>query len=204
MAPQLYWRMNAPQQSYPDLLKWWLSENPKGRYIWPGSTLSGLGKTGADAWTAEDIVQQFTFVRTVNNSPGHVIWNFNRILADQSGVRTALAQRVYNEQAIAPAFTWLDAKPPAKPAIATRPDTGLKTIVQWSATEKELPWLWVLQTRTGGAWTTEVIPGQFNARTFTRDKTPDLVAVTAIDRCGNASVPELLRLNEAANKQAAR
>lgn len=203
-SPQLYWKMNAPKQNYADILNWWLSENPKGRYIWPGSTLSGLGKGGPNPWTAEDIVQQFSFVRTANPNPGHVIWNFNRVLADQSGVRTALAQKIYTEPAVPPAFTWLDAKPPAAPVIAARADTGLKTTLQWGTSEKEKPALWALQTRVANVWTTEIIPGHFNARTFTRDKTPDLVYLTAFDRCGNASPPALLRVADSATKQAAR
>jgi uncharacterized lipoprotein YddW (UPF0748 family) len=202
-SPQLYWKMNAPKQSYADLLNWWLSENPKNRYIWPGSTLSGLGK-GPMGWTAEDIVQQFSFVRTVEQNPGHLIWNFNQVLTNQSGVRTALAQRLYTQPAIPPAFTWLDAQPPARPMIGAKPAAELKTIVQWGAADKKKPWLWTLQTRLGGVWSAEIIPGEFNARTFTRDKTPELVVLTEIDRCGNASAPALIRLSEPVVKQAAR
>jgi uncharacterized lipoprotein YddW (UPF0748 family) len=203
-APQLYWKMNAPKQNYAELLNWWLSENPKGRYVWPGSTLSGLGKGGPNPWTADDIVQQFSFVRSVNHNPGHLIWNFNRILTNQSGVRTALAQRLYTQQSAPPAFTWLDNKPPASPQIAAKSAPELKTLLQWGPSDQEKPWLWALQTRVGNAWTTEIIPGHFNARTFTRDKTPDLVYLTEFDRCGNASPPALIRIGEPATKQAGR
>ena len=203
-SPQLYWKMNAPKQGYAELLNWWLSENPKNRYIWPGSTLSNLGKGGPSPWSADDIVQQFNFVRSVNNSPGHLIWNFNRLQSDQSGIRTALAQKLYSESAVPPAFTWLDARPPAKPVIATRQSPELKTIFQWGPSDAKKPWLWVLQTRVGNSWTTEIIPGHFNARTFTRDKTPDVVCLTEIDRCGNASGPALIRIGEVGTKQAAK
>jgi uncharacterized lipoprotein YddW (UPF0748 family) len=202
-SPQLYWKMNAPKQGYAELLNWWLSENPKNRYVWPGSTLSGLGKGGPNPWTADDIVQQFSFVRSVTGNPGHLIWNFNRIQSDQSGVRTALA-RLYNEPAVSPPFTWLDAQPPAKPVILTRPAPELKTTFQWGGSDMKKPWLWALQTRLGNTWTTEIIPGTFNARTFTRDKTPDIVCLIEIDRCGNASPPALIRVGEAVTKQAAR
>jgi uncharacterized lipoprotein YddW (UPF0748 family) len=201
-APQLYWKMDAPQQNYAELLNWWLSENPKGRYIWPGSTFSGLGRGGA--WTSEDIIRQFGFARNANNNPGHLIWNFNRVLTNASGVRTALAQRLYTEPAVPPAFTWLDAKPPTKPQIATRSEPSFKTTIQWAPGDTEKPWLWVLQTRQGKDWTTEFIPGKFNARTFTRDKTPDLVSLIVLDRVGNASPPALIRLTDPASRQAAR
>ncbi len=190
-APQLYWKIAAPKQSYPELLKWWLSENPQGRHIWPGSSLSSVGLPGAAGWPAEEIVRQFSLARSLNNeSPGHIIWNYNRVMTNQSGVRSALASRVYNEAAIPPAFRWLDAIPPARPLIVIRPpDAALRTTLNWAPGDAEKPWLWVLQTRLGGKWTSEVIPGQFNARTFSRDKAPDEAVVTAIDRCGNASLP---------------
>lgn len=189
-SPQLYWKIGAPKQSYPELLKWWLAENPQHRHIWPGSTLSGIGKPGPAGWAPEEIVRQFTLTRSMCDCPGHVIWNFNRVLSNQSGVRTALANRVYTEPAVPPAFSWLDPIPPARPQVLMRPpDSALRTTIQWGSGEAERPWLWALQTRLGEKWTTEIIPGQFNARTFTRDKSPDEVSVTAIDRCGNASVP---------------
>ena len=35
-VPQLYWRISAPAQSYPELLRWWVEQNEKGRHIWAG------------------------------------------------------------------------------------------------------------------------------------------------------------------------
>jgi uncharacterized lipoprotein YddW (UPF0748 family) len=184
-APELYWQIAAPKQSYTSLLKWWLGENPRNRYIFPASTLSGIGKPG---WPNDEIVQQINLSRTLNDHPGHILWNFNRILNNQSGIRTALAEKIYKEPALGPAFTWLDEKSPspARPMVTLRGD--LKDTVQWVPTGSKKAWLWALQTRTGDRWTTEVIPGQFNARTF-KEKIPDEVCVTAIDRCGNASPP---------------
>jgi uncharacterized lipoprotein YddW (UPF0748 family) len=201
LAPQLYWKISAPKQSYPELLKWWLGENPRNRYVWPGSTLSGIGKAAPGGWEASEIVQQFNLARSLNPNPGHIIWNFNRVLANQSGVRTALEQGVYAEAAIPPAFSWLDGKAPAQPQVVIKPESGSKITVQWKGGEKA--WLWALQTRVGGNWTTEIIPGQFNARTFTREKTPEAVAVTAIDRCINASLPTILNLNTSGGTRAA-
>jgi uncharacterized lipoprotein YddW (UPF0748 family) len=194
LAPQLYWKISAPKQSYPELLKWWLGENPRHRYVWPGSNLSWVRTNG---WEASEIVRQFTLERELNPNPGHLIWNFNRVLANESGVRSALAQGVYGTAAIPPAFSWLDGKAPGRPEVVIKPESGLKTTVQWKGTGTEKAWLWALQTRIGGNWTTEIIPGQFNARTFTRDKTPEVVAVTAIDRCANASLPTLLTVGQA-------
>ena len=35
-APQLYWAVEPPEQSFPALLNWWTQQNPKGRHLWPG------------------------------------------------------------------------------------------------------------------------------------------------------------------------
>lgn len=39
-TPQLYWPIAAEKQSYPVLLKWWVSENQQGRHIWFGNFTS--------------------------------------------------------------------------------------------------------------------------------------------------------------------
>src|SRR5205085_43385 len=35
-APQLYWSIDAREQSFPMLLKWWADQNPKGRHVLAG------------------------------------------------------------------------------------------------------------------------------------------------------------------------
>src|SRR5256885_9141906 len=39
VAPQLYWPVSPPEQSYPVLLEWWVSQNAKARHVWPGLAL---------------------------------------------------------------------------------------------------------------------------------------------------------------------
>src|SRR5204862_4855074 len=39
-VPQLYWSIEAKEQSYSVLLKWWTEQNPKQRHIWPGKAVS--------------------------------------------------------------------------------------------------------------------------------------------------------------------
>jgi hypothetical protein len=52
-------------------------------------------------------------------------------------------------------------------------------------------WLWVLQFRTDGVWTTEFLPVNQTARTFFSSP-PDVIAVSALDRVGNESEPVVL------------
>ena len=47
----------------------------------------------------------------------------------------------------------------------------------------------LVQTQVAGGWTTEIFRGGPSERTFVFHNQPDTIAVTAIDRCGNASTP---------------
>lgn len=40
LAPQLYWPIEQPGQSYPALLAWWAAQNPARRHLWPGLNAS--------------------------------------------------------------------------------------------------------------------------------------------------------------------
>ena len=53
----------------------------------------------------------------------------------------------------------------------------------------------VIQLRSGGHWTIEVIPGGSGARLLGNHR-PEVIAVTAIDRIGNASLPVVFELRE--------
>ena len=41
-SPQLYWRIDPPDQSFTALHQWWTSENKKGRHLWPGIASSRI------------------------------------------------------------------------------------------------------------------------------------------------------------------
>lgn len=193
-APQLYWRIQAPQQSYPELLKWWLAENPKQRYVFPGSTMSGVGKP-RDPWPASEIVNQLTLSRELNANDGHILWNYNKVFQNADNLRSTLAQKIYTEPAIGPAYHWLDSAAPVKPVVVVRPESAqTKLTLQWRAADAEKPFLWALQSKRAGKWITEFIPSHFNARSYLPTDIPSQIALTAIDRCGNASAPALLTL----------
>ena len=42
LAPQLYWPIEKPEQSFTELLRWWHDSNPKGKNIYPGLYTSRL------------------------------------------------------------------------------------------------------------------------------------------------------------------
>ncbi|OLE96685.1 MAG: hypothetical protein AUG75_17505 [Cyanobacteria bacterium 13_1_20CM_4_61_6] len=103
----------------------------------------------------------------------------------------------YAEKTVVPASTWLDSIPPLTPIVRVGRDvsTGSNTVsLQPQGTEPV--WLWVVQTRTGADWSTDVIPG---LQRFLMIQRPvigaaDEVAISAVDRNGNQSAPVLMPL----------
>ena len=53
-------------------------------------------------------------------------------------------------------------------------------------------WRWTLQIRINGVWTTEILPANQTAWTFSNSQ-PDLIAVSAVDRVGNEGAPAVLQ-----------
>jgi hypothetical protein len=82
---------------------------------------------------------------------------------------------------------WLGSMRPTKPSLVARVDsTGSKVSVDWQTTEPASAWL--LQTKTSGRWTTEILPSKSVSFTIS-GAPPDVIAVSAIDRIGNTSAP---------------
>jgi uncharacterized lipoprotein YddW (UPF0748 family) len=188
MAPQLYWAIDPPAQSYPVLLSWWNEQNPKGRHLWPGINSLKVG----DPWAAQEIVNQISLARKTVAAPGVIHWSHSALMKNQS-LQHALSTDAYRQPALIPPFKWLDATPPAKPVLKAQ-IKGNGTTFTWSSGETNRPALWVLQTLQFSDWKTEILPGTATQRALSLK--PDAAAVTAVDRSGNASAPVVLKLTK--------
>ena len=179
-TPQLYWPIAPAAQSYTNLLAWWAEQNPKRRHLWPGNYTGRVG----EPWKAEELVNQIRATRRQPGAGGNVHFSMKPIMANKGGVADALAE-VYQQPALVPATSWIDSTRPLRPKLTVaRSGGGLKLAWEGQGTEKA--WLWVLQMRTGGAWRTEILPGQTRTHTLpTATKLPDVVGVSVVDRCGN-------------------
>ena len=51
-APQLYWSIDSPEQSFPALLRWWAVQNTRGRLLVAGMNTTAAGR-GAQATNAD-------------------------------------------------------------------------------------------------------------------------------------------------------
>jgi len=194
-TPQLYWKIDAPQQSYPVLLKWWVEQNVKQRHMWPGMFTSRVGQRAAQpsaVWTVEEIQQQIAITRNQPGATGHVHFSMRAFLRDTpDSLAQRLAKVTYAEPALVPATPWLDSIPPREPSARIVADTLTGgTRLQLTPATGEPVWLWAVQELRSGAWTTRILPGSLQSTALTRfaaEPAPDAVWVRAVDRVGNES-----------------
>ena len=181
-APQLYWANEPKEQSFSALLKWWADQNLKSRHLWPGLNTYEVGRK----WTPDEILNQIRFTRQ-QGTGGHIHWPMKNLMGGSSGLVSTLEKDIYAQPALVPASRWLDPVAPEKPRLTIDANgNGTRPRFTWAPTGTEKIWLWVLQTREGGMWTTQILPANRTSHAF-NTALPEVVAVTAVDRCGNMS-----------------
>ncbi|CAN5876102.1 glycoside hydrolase family 10 protein [soil metagenome] len=155
MAPQLYWAIDAPQQSFPALLDWWLAQNNAGRHVWPGLAAYKVNSGAAGAFALREIPDQIRATRTRAGGTGHPIFNMKSTLKQDGGaLATALAADVYRHGAVPPATPWLDATVPAAPLLSASGST-----LRIEAPAGAAPRWWVVRSRHADGWRTRRLFG---------------------------------------------
>jgi uncharacterized lipoprotein YddW (UPF0748 family) len=190
-APQLYWDIAKSDTSFPVLLNWWREQNTMHRNLWPGLYTE---KFASSRPGENEILAQVRTVRDqCDGKAGEIHYSAKCLVANQGGMATALASSVYARPALVPASSWLEpGNLPGKPAF-------------WMETDKRARWatvgmtngvaVWLWQSRTSNQWQTLILPGE--TRSFELTGTPEVLALTAIDRCGMASPPAVLERYDA-------
>ena len=185
LAPQLYWQIDPPQQSYPALLNWWLQQNPKHRHIYAGIALSRLRR----GWPSSEYVRQVSISRHRKGflwwqqnklSLGNIFFSMKIFCDNVSGVNDVFKQSVYPTPALPPTMPWLDHYPPSPPI-----DVTVKSgVISWNLDQSGDVFSWALYRRTGRHWTLAKV---FNKTTTTTKVTPGNYALRAVDRLANES-----------------
>ncbi|MFN3653351.1 MAG: glycoside hydrolase family 10 protein [Armatimonadota bacterium] len=193
-TPQLYWKIDQAAQSYPVLLKWWTEQNPKQRHLWPGNFTSRVGDGSGSQWEPAELANQVRLTRAQPGAGGNIHFSMKPLMQNRAAINDHLAGTVYREPALVPATPWLDSQAPATPNLEVdHSPTGERTVT-WKPGDAEKPWLWVVQYRRGGKWTTEVRPAGATGCDSPATAGVDYLAVSAVDRCGNQSEPAVTAL----------
>lgn len=189
LAPQLYWSIDAPEQSFPALLKWWAGQNAAARHLWPGLSAATIAKGER---TAEEILRQIQLIRAQTGAGGSLQWSVKALHQNRDGLADKLVRQVFQSPALVPASPWLDKTVPGKPIVAFGQDAKQTIAVfRWALPDGTAPGWWLVQMRFAGQWRTELLPGSEVTRTLSGGNSglPEMIAVTALTRVGNAGLP---------------
>ena len=198
-TPQLYWPIDRPDLSYPVLLEWWVEQNAKGRHIWPGNYVDKVNGSPT-GWLADEILNQIALTRAQVGATGNVFFSMTTLMGDADNLARKLMSGPYADRTLVPASPWLDSVPPLPPTVRAGWDAAASTnTLSLQPQGPEPTWLWLIRTRVGSDWTTEVVPGLQRFYMIPRlagGQFPDEVAVSSVDRTGNESTPVLLPLTQ--------
>ncbi|MFK7851523.1 MAG: glycoside hydrolase family 10 protein [Akkermansiaceae bacterium] len=186
LAPQLYWRIEPRKQSYTALLEWWRGQGT--RPVWPGIATTRIQSTEDPGRPASEIINQINLSRKIGkNWVGHIHWSVSGLMKNQGGISSSLA-KVYTQPVAVPPMPWLSKSPPPPPHLSAKA-TGAKTTIRWSSRSSAKM---AIHGRYRGTWRTiAIIPSKTNGAVIQK---PDAVAITALDRFGNASPSQVLTI----------
>ena len=120
-----------------------------------------------------------------SKSTGNVFFSIKCIFDNRDGITEKLEEGLYKEQALVPASPWLGDEAPTKPEVAAKKN-GQGVALDLKSGDGKPPWLWVVRTRSGDAWTSEIVPGRETRKLLKAagNATPEEVAVSAVTRLG--------------------
>jgi len=187
LAPQLYWRIAPPKQSFTALLDWWRHQGR--RPVWPGIATERINSADDPGRPASEITNQIELSRKLgNNWNGHIHWSAKSLVTNRGGIASKLSN-IYTQPAAVPPMPWVSSQAPASPGVSAAGQGG-NTVVSWTADGSAAKI--AVQARNGGIWRTMKI----TAAGIGQITIPhaDAVAITALDRFGNASPTKVLGL----------
>jgi len=184
LAPQLYWRDSPRKQSYSLLLNWWRQQGD--RPVWPGIATERINSTEDPGRPAAEITNQIDLSRKIGrNWNGHIHWSAKSLVRNKGGIATRLAT-IYTQPAAIPPMPWVNGNAPVPPSVGASVQ-GDNTSIQWQANGAAKI---AVQARYGSTWrTVRILPASAGGTTIPR---ADSIALTALDRFGNASTPKVL------------
>lgn len=183
-TPQLYWRIDAPAQSYPMLLQWWTEQNPQRRHIYVGNNLSKLDST---KWPVSEVEQQIAITRgmAAQLALGNIFFSAKPLMDNRLGITDAFKNTLYPKPVLAPATPWLSSDRPALP-INLKLQNGTLT---WSTAANSTVRSWTLYQQSGNTWTLQrILPADIKTVTLPSGT----YALCAVDRVMNESTGVLI------------
>lgn len=86
LAPQLYWPIGKREQSFPALLRWWVSQDRHRRGIVAGISVNRVATGRANSVPPEEIARQLALVRRERGAIGFILFSARTLMEDRTGV----------------------------------------------------------------------------------------------------------------------
>lgn len=179
LAPQLYWRIDPPAQSYSALLTWWVDQNTQRRHLYPGNNLALLVEASQDT---SEIERQIEITRQLQPklAGGNLFYSMKSLAANRSGIGDRLKTALYKLPSLAPVMPWLPGTPPPPPrAIWVRQ----RTVFWMAATPQVRAWS-LYRQGDGDQWTLQTI---LPKTTLSLTLPPGRYAICTVDRLARES-----------------
>ncbi|MFJ1469815.1 glycoside hydrolase family 10 protein [Massilia orientalis] len=185
-SPQLYWGIRQPGQAYDVLLDYWLTQNPKGRHVWPGLFTSRIGAPTKE-YPPQEILDQIDHTRSRPSANGHVHFSMAPLMENRKGISDQLRAVSYPGPALVPATPWLGNEGPCAPSVAAV-RKGPSVYLKLAAGKANA--MYAIWSRFGNQWRFAVAPASRVDWAVPDDAklgAADAVVVSAVDRLGNES-----------------
>ncbi len=194
LAPQLYWGIEPPAQSYPVLLRWWTQQNPQQRHIYPGNALY---KSATKGWNAAEYEAQVDETRLLMQdlSLGNIFFEM-KIFNRNPALVEFFEANIYSEPALVPIMPWLVQTQPLTNPVRLR---GREDRLSWwlrEESEEEIR-SWSLYRMQGDAWRLEQILAAATREVMVE---PGTYALCAVDRMGQESTGIVAVVAPASNR----
>ena len=189
LAPQLYWEIDPPGQSYTALIDWWLQQNPNKRHLYAGNYASAII---VKHWPVSEIIRQIqeSRLRQSKLSLGNIQFSAKSFVQNTHGISVGFKDSLYQTPALAPEMTWLTAAQPAKPHNVHV--HGYKT--SWNSDTSGAVRSWAIYLHKLETWNLiKVLDASQNECNLTAGS----YAITGVNRLGKESEPSLFDVDVA-------
>ncbi|MEM9543235.1 MAG: family 10 glycosylhydrolase [Cyanobacteria bacterium P01_E01_bin.42] len=146
LSPQLYWKIEQTQQSYPVLLKWWTENNPLNLHIYIGNNLSRLQ---GSSWPVEEFENQVKLTRDFReaNALGNIFYHVKPLMENLQNVNEVFKNKIYARPALVPSLPRYPAEKPTPPTVTLNGST-----LSWQSRSGEEIRAWTLYRLNGETW----------------------------------------------------
>ena len=151
------------------------------RPVWPGIATTRIKSSEDPGRPASEITRQVALSRTIGrNWAGHAHWSVKSLMQNRDGISTALSKGAYSAPALVPPMPWVNRTAPQSPVVSMKGDS-----VHWQVEGVQKV---AIQLFLNGRWVPyKVVPAYKGGMQLPRGTSA--VAVRAVDRYGNTSVP---------------